>query len=1008
MSFLPGKWLRAMKRNTATGPRTRRPYRSMPRLEALEDRTVPSTLTVTSAADDGSAGTLRAVLASASSGDTVMFDPSLAGQTIALTSGELAITKSLDIEGPGADQLTISGNNASRIFDISGSSTDVEISGLTLADGLANGTTALGPLGNVTMGGAILNTGAHVTLSHVALDDNQADGTPVGYVQTNLVSDIPGLAQITDPNLKDPWGIAESGSGPFSVADQQAGVATAYSVTAAGVSALPAQTVAIPTTTFGKAQGPSGQVFNDTNSFLVNGTPATFIYAGLNGAIYAWNSSLGTTAQIEAATTGALYSGLDIESTASGGFLYAADPKQDRVDVLDGTFQPVNLGAGAFVDPQLPAGLAPFNVEGINGDVYVAYAPPGPSHYAPPEGVGAVAVFDTSGHFIKQLITGGKLASPWGMVLAPSTFGRFGGDLLVGNFSFAAPEINAFDPVSGAYRGTLTDASGNTLLSNGQGIWDMSFGNGGDGGLPNTLYVSTGLNAPAGVNAVPGNDGSDGLFVAIDALPNVAAGGAVASVGGTLDVSHSTFADNQAVGAVRGAGGAVAILSGTAAIRHTTITGNDARGGDGANGGDGFGGGVYVGGGTVMIRHSTITDNDATGGAGAGTGKGGVGHGGGLANLGDIGSAILTVSHSTLSDNQAEGGIGGSSGNGEGGGIANENGARLTVTASTLADNSAIGAGRSKDGVPPEHNGAGNGGGIFNNGTGAVAVVGESSLNGNRAVGGAGVAGTAGGFGRGGAITTGFGATLTVTDSTLCDNQALGGAGGAGGPGGNGGAGGSAVAGAILNSSGALTVADSTFAGNEALGGAGGAGGSGGHGGAGGLALGGAIASAEPPVPPRILPTLDVSGSTFRDNQALGGAGAAGGVGGAAQGGALAITAGTVAIADTTITANEATGGDGGAGADGGTAFGGGVYVAQAGGAATPPTVTVSASRIIDNRADGGKGGDDGGDAGDGGADGLGVGGGVYIASGTVTPVNTKIEHNRASTSDDDVFGSLS
>ena len=102
---------------------------------------------------------------------------------------------------------------------------------------------------------------------------------------------------------------------------------------------------------------------------------------------------------------------------------------------------------------------------------------------------------------------------------------------------------------------------------------------------------------------MPGNDGSDGLFVAIDALPNVAEGGAVANVaGGTLDVSHCSFTDNQAVGTVRGTGGALAILSGTAAIQHTTIAGNDARGSDGTNGGDGQGGGVYVGGGTVTIQ----------------------------------------------------------------------------------------------------------------------------------------------------------------------------------------------------------------------------------------------------------------------------------------------------------------------------------------------------------------------------------------------------------------------
>jgi hypothetical protein len=177
--------------------------RIVPRLEALEDRTVPSTLTVTSVADSGT-GSLRAAIAAANSGDTIQFDHHLAGQTIALTSGELAIDKSLDIEGLGASQLTISGNDASRVFDISGSTTDVAVSDLTIADGLANQTTATGSFGNAALGGGLLDTGARVTLSHVVMAHNQAIGPQGGYVQTNLVSNIPGLAQITDPNLQNP------------------------------------------------------------------------------------------------------------------------------------------------------------------------------------------------------------------------------------------------------------------------------------------------------------------------------------------------------------------------------------------------------------------------------------------------------------------------------------------------------------------------------------------------------------------------------------------------------------------------------------------------------------------------------------------------------------------------------------------------------------------------------------------------------------------------------------
>jgi hypothetical protein len=188
MTFLLGTWLRAMKRKAALGAPTRRgakhprPKRLVPRLEVLEDRTVPSTLTVTSAADDGSAGTLRAVIAGASGGDIINFDPSLAGQAIALTGGELAITRSLDIEGPGADQLTVSGNNASRVFDVS-AGTAVTIAGMTIADGLADGSAPV----RASAGGGILNLGG-LTLASDVLSNNRAVGDP----STNALGRVGG------------------------------------------------------------------------------------------------------------------------------------------------------------------------------------------------------------------------------------------------------------------------------------------------------------------------------------------------------------------------------------------------------------------------------------------------------------------------------------------------------------------------------------------------------------------------------------------------------------------------------------------------------------------------------------------------------------------------------------------------------------------------------------------------------------------------------------------------
>jgi uncharacterized protein (TIGR03118 family) len=167
--------------------------------------------------------------------------------------------------------------------------------------------------------------------------------------------------------------------------------------------------------------------------------------------------------------------------------LFAANDAQNRIDVFDGSFTPVSLGAGAFNNP-FP-GLVPFNVQTIGGKIYVTYAPQGrAAQIAATEGQGAVAVFDTNGNLLQKLINGSKLASPWGVTLAPATFDGFGGDLLVGNFSYAAGEINAFDPASGAFLGQV--------ISNPsfQGLWALDFGNGGNGGDPNILYFTTGLN----------------------------------------------------------------------------------------------------------------------------------------------------------------------------------------------------------------------------------------------------------------------------------------------------------------------------------------------------------------------------------------------------------------------------------------------------------------------------------------------------------------------------------
>jgi uncharacterized protein (TIGR03118 family) len=288
-------------------------------------------------------------------------------------------------------------------------------------------------------------------------------------------------------------------------------VSTLYSAKSTGVS-QPSLIVSVPQAATPPV-GPTGQVFNSTSNFQVNGTPASFIFASLDGSISAWNNSAGTMAQVKVGpTTGSTYTGLAIASNASGSFLYAANNATGKIDVFNGSFAPANLGANAFANPTgLPTGLVPFNVQSIGDKIYVTYAVPGhAAQTAAQEGQGAIAAFDTNGNFIQgSLVAGSKLASPWGITLAPASFGQFGGDLLVGNFAYNVSEINAFDPVTGAYLGTLSDANGNKILNS--GLWALDFGNGGNGGDPNTLYFTAGINGE-----------KDGLLGAISAAAPVA------------------------------------------------------------------------------------------------------------------------------------------------------------------------------------------------------------------------------------------------------------------------------------------------------------------------------------------------------------------------------------------------------------------------------------------------------------------------------------------------------
>jgi uncharacterized protein (TIGR03118 family) len=329
--------------------------------------------------------------------------------------------------------------------------------------------------------------------------------------QTNLVSNVAGLATITDPLLVNPWGFSHSATSPFWVSNQGTNTSTLYAVSGStGVSKVNINGtgfVNIPITA-GGPQGPTGQVFSGpTGSFAVgnggNGGKASFIFADLNGTISAWNT--GTTSFIQATVPGAIYTGLAVNQSANQ--LYAANAVSGGIDVFNSSFGQVVVGAGAFATPPAISalGLVPFNVQDIGGKLYVTYALPGRSaQIAATGGQGAVAIFDEAGTLQSTLING-ELASPWGLAIAPVGFGDFGNALLVGNFSFAESEINAFNSVTGAFLGSIPIDTGSASAG---GLWQIGFGTGGSNGDPLTLYFTDGINGERG-----------GLFGAITAVP---------------------------------------------------------------------------------------------------------------------------------------------------------------------------------------------------------------------------------------------------------------------------------------------------------------------------------------------------------------------------------------------------------------------------------------------------------------------------------------------------------
>ena len=365
--------------------------------------------------------------------------------------------------------------------------------------------------GRLRPAAATVAAGALVTL---AVGASAASASPAhpragGYRQVNLVSNLPHVAPLTDPDLVNAWGLSASpgtdqvpGS-PLWVSDNGADKTTLYAGAGASSVTKVGLVVNIP------SGAPTGQVFNtDPGGFVIHdgsghSGSAVFLFDTENGSIDAWNPGVGATAPGPSTVTeepvtnfaNAVYKGLAIAQASDGNtYLYAANFRSGRVEAYNSDFTPVELPGGLFVDRRIPAGYAPFNVQALAGQLYVTYAEQDATLHddVAGRGHGFVDVFSTDGAFIRRLVTRGMLDSPWGLALAPAGFGRFSGALLVGNFGDG--HINAYDPSTGRPLGQLRQANGRPIVID--GLWGLRFGNG-NAAKTNELLFSAGPDGEA-------------------------------------------------------------------------------------------------------------------------------------------------------------------------------------------------------------------------------------------------------------------------------------------------------------------------------------------------------------------------------------------------------------------------------------------------------------------------------------------------------------------------------
>jgi uncharacterized protein (TIGR03118 family) len=333
------------------------------------------------------------------------------------------------------------------------------------------------------------------------------------YTQTNLVSNIPGRATVTDPNLQNAWGLVASPTSPWWVSNNAGGTSTLYDATGLTLSPPSVPPVAIvpingngivtipgAPSQNGAAGSPTGVMFNGNAAdfHLLNGNPARFIFVTEDGTVQGWAG--GPSATIVAdnsvnpnAANGAVYKGATIVEMDGKQFILAANFRSGHVDVFDSAFNQVHHSSredDAFNDEELPDGFAPFNIQGVGPNVYITYAKQDTPKHDPVggEGLGFVDVFSSKGRLLQRLEHGSWFNAPWGVVLTTADFGEFSHTILVGNFRGGT--IAALNPITGRFIGNVLNPDGSPV--NIDGLWALVFGNESAAGPAHTLFFTAG------------------------------------------------------------------------------------------------------------------------------------------------------------------------------------------------------------------------------------------------------------------------------------------------------------------------------------------------------------------------------------------------------------------------------------------------------------------------------------------------------------------------------------